>query len=289
MTVTKGKDGIPSWNGEPSTWLEYKRAAQLYVETTKWENRYLCGPRLCAELSGSARASIVGKKASWLSHVDGVNRLLKHLQQAISEPVLPEVGNALRAYFRNLKRRRGETMTSFCVRHREEYEKACRALTRMVRDQGGKPWTGSTTSGRPQMWQGVASKATVSSGPEHRPDQAEDSDSGGRVLQGSLDSSHYLKAPSVASSREELDPGASGTNNRATLRTGGSGVTRTGLSGVAGMDGIGESTTPATTMRTRLGLTSCQMSSRVGFCWRRQAWTSWRRASSSPTSSLASP
>ena len=98
MTVTKNKDGVPSWNGEPSTWLEYRRAALLYVETTKWENRYLCG--LSAELSGSARASIVGKKASWLSHADGLNRLLKHLQQAISEPVLPEVGNALNSYFK---------------------------------------------------------------------------------------------------------------------------------------------------------------------------------------------
>ena len=27
-------------------------------------------------------------------------------------------------------------MTSFCVHHREEYEKACRALTRMMRDTG---------------------------------------------------------------------------------------------------------------------------------------------------------
>ena len=54
----------------------------------------------------------------------GVNRLLQHLQNAISEPVLPEVGNTSRAYFKHLRRPKGETMTSFCVRHREEYNRA---------------------------------------------------------------------------------------------------------------------------------------------------------------------
>ena len=135
MVVGKSRDGVPTWSGDPSTWDEYRRAALLFVETTKWSNRYLCGPRLAAELSGAAKASIVGKKSTWLSHDKGVHRLLQHLQEAISEPVLPEVGNALRTYFKSLRRKRGESMTGFCVRHREEYEKACRALTRMMGSQ----------------------------------------------------------------------------------------------------------------------------------------------------------
>ena len=135
MVVGKSRDGVPSWNGDPSSWDEYRRAALLFVESTKWPNRYLCGPRLATELSGAAKASIVGKKSTWLSHDKGVQRLLQHLQEAISEPVLPEVGNALRSYFKTLRRKRGESMTGFCVRHREEYEKACRALTRMMGSQ----------------------------------------------------------------------------------------------------------------------------------------------------------
>ena len=154
MVVGKSREGIPTWDGDPSTWTTYRRSALLFVESTKWENRYLCGPRLASELTGPAKASIASKKPTWLSHEHGVTRLLKHLEEAISEPILPEVGNALRSYFRTLRRKRGETMTSFCVRHREEYEKACRALTRMMGSQkhGLGRDQGSRTSSRWSCW-----------------------------------------------------------------------------------------------------------------------------------------
>ena len=76
MTVSKGKDGIPGWDGNPSTWSEYKSAAFLYEDTVKWENRYLCGPRLAAELSGAAKAAIGNKKRGWLSRSDGVEKFI---------------------------------------------------------------------------------------------------------------------------------------------------------------------------------------------------------------------
>lgn len=136
MTVSRTKDGVPGWTGDPSTWQEYKQAARLYVASTKLETRYTCGPRLAAELSGAARTAISGKRAQWLSDSQGAETLLSHLQSAIGEPALPEVGNFMRQYFKILKRKRGESMSSFCVRHREEYERMCRALARMLREQG---------------------------------------------------------------------------------------------------------------------------------------------------------
>ena len=174
MTVGRTRDGVPTWSGEPATWEEYRRAALLYVQATKWESRYLCGPRLAAELSGAAKAAVTNKKASWLASDDGVQRLLRHLQEVVSEPVLPEVGNALRGYFKTLRRKRGETITSFCIRHREEYEKACRALTRMLRDQGlakdGKVLPNSF--GRRGSWHGrPPSAATSGPGPEVQAEQ----------------------------------------------------------------------------------------------------------------------
>ena len=168
MVVGRSREGIPTWNCDPATWAEYRRAALLFVETTKWSNRYLCGPRLASELTGPAKASIVSKKSTWLSHENGVSRLLKHLEQAISQPVLPEVGNALRTYFKSLRRKQGESMTSFCVRHREEYEKACRALTRMMGSQKsdlGKSKAGRLSSRR-SSWQEYSSNNT--SGPERQ-------------------------------------------------------------------------------------------------------------------------
>lgn len=135
MTVSKGKDGIPGWDGNPSTWSEYKSAAFLYEDTVKWENRYLCGPRLAAELSGAAKAAIGNKKRGWLSRSDGVEKLIHCLRDAMAEPALPEIANQLKVYFKLLRRRKGETMSAFCVRHREEYARTCKAMTRVMREQ----------------------------------------------------------------------------------------------------------------------------------------------------------
>lgn len=134
MTVTRTRDGVPGWSGDPSTWLEFKQAARLYVASTKVENRYTCGPKIAAELTGAAKTAITGKRSTWLSDASGAETLLQYLQSTIGEPALPEVGNFMRQYFKVLKRKRGEAMTAFCVRHREEYERMCRSLARMVRE-----------------------------------------------------------------------------------------------------------------------------------------------------------
>ncbi|CAK9013026.1 Two pore calcium channel protein 1B (Voltage-dependent calcium channel protein TPC1B) (NtTPC1B), partial [Durusdinium trenchii] len=133
--VLRASGRASGWNGDPSTWLEFKQAARLYVASTKIESRYTCGPKIAAELSGAAKTAIMGKKAHWLSDASGVETLLKHLQVTIGEPALPEVGNFLRLYFKTLRRQKGESMTAFCVRHREEYEKMCRSLARMIKEQ----------------------------------------------------------------------------------------------------------------------------------------------------------
>ena len=134
MTVTRTRDGVPGWSGDPSTWLEFKQSARLFVASTKYENRYTCGPKIAAELTGAAKTAITGKKSSWLSDESGAEKLLNYLQTTIGEPALPEVGNFMRQYFKVLRRKRGEAMSAFCVRHREEYERMCRSLARMVKE-----------------------------------------------------------------------------------------------------------------------------------------------------------
>ena len=116
------------------------------MASTKIESRYTSGPKVAAELIGAAKTGITGKRSSWLSEANRVETLLKHLQSTIGEPPLPEVGNFMRQYFKTLKRQRGESMTAFCVGHREEYEKMCRSLARMCKDEN----KGVTTSTMPR-------------------------------------------------------------------------------------------------------------------------------------------
>lgn len=109
MTVSKEKDGIPGGDGNPS-WSEYKRAAFFCMRTrSSGRIQIFVWPRLAAELSGAAKAAIGNKKRGWLSRSDGVEKLIHCL--------------------------RDETKSAFCVRHREDYARTCKALTRVMREQ----------------------------------------------------------------------------------------------------------------------------------------------------------
>ena len=284
MTVGRSRDGVPSWDGEPSTWTEYRRAALLFVESTKWSNRYLCGPRLATELSGPAKASIAGKKPTWLSREDGMQRLLTHLQTAISEPVPPEVGNALRAYFKTLRRRRGETMTSFCVRHREEYEKACRALTRMMASQQPQPDLRKSSSSKPtsrrSSWREVAPQTL---GPELRnstPSVTTPQNGSQGATQEATASANqraWMAATDLARPTSPRTPGRHGTTTtamehgaRQEAAHGANGGLKDGIN--IGTRASGELGTPS--LRTKRTLwRSFQMSSKGGCSWRKLAWT----------------
>lgn len=149
MSVSRNREGVPGWTGDPSSWLEFKQAARLFVASTKYENRYTCGPKIAAELTGAAKTAITGKRSTWLSDPQGAERLLDFLQQTIGEPALPEVGNYMRQYFKVLRRKRGEAMSAFCVRHREEYERMCRSLARMVKEDETKK--GGQSKSTPQV------------------------------------------------------------------------------------------------------------------------------------------
>ncbi|CAE7560862.1 unnamed protein product [Symbiodinium microadriaticum] len=81
--LSKGRDGVPSWDGTPSSFQAFVESAELFEQSTPFHKRYLCGPRLQAELSGAARRHVVGQRADWLSHNQGVNTLLQHLRQCL--------------------------------------------------------------------------------------------------------------------------------------------------------------------------------------------------------------
>ena len=75
------RDKVPSWDGDPKTWRTYRLQALRYQEGTKWEDRYLCGPRLEARLTARAEATVERCKPGWLPRPDGVKRLLAWLER----------------------------------------------------------------------------------------------------------------------------------------------------------------------------------------------------------------
>ena len=128
---SKTRDGPPTWNGAAETFQAYEEAARLFEQTTAYEKRYLCGPKLQNALEGAAQRLVVGKRPDWLSDRGGVDRLLNHLRQCLGKPQMPELTDLLNRYFRASKRKAGETMNGYITRKCEIYVRCQQALNRV--------------------------------------------------------------------------------------------------------------------------------------------------------------
>ena len=128
----RSKDGVPSWDGNATTFQAYEEQVLVWEQGVKYENRYLCGPRLAAELTGAARRMIVGKSPTWVSFNGGVAVFLGHLRQGLGRPQIPEATEYLNKYFRSSRRRMGEGINEYITRKTETYWRACQALKRVM-------------------------------------------------------------------------------------------------------------------------------------------------------------
>ncbi|CAK0903376.1 unnamed protein product, partial [Prorocentrum cordatum] len=144
---------VPSWDGDPKTWRTYRRKALQYQEGTKREDRYLCGPRLEAKLTGRAEIAVERCKAGWLSRPDGVERLLAWLERRCSRQAVPDVGQELETFLIKTKRRKLEPMQQWTDRFETGYQYLRRALARAlghtVPVQVAPAWK---RTGRPYRW-----------------------------------------------------------------------------------------------------------------------------------------
>ena len=141
----RGKVIVPGWDGDPKTWRTYRRKALQYQEGTKWADRYLCGPRLEARLTGRAEVAVERCKAGWLSRPDGVERLLAWLERRCSRQAVPDVGQELETFLIKTKRRKQEPMQQWTDRFETGYQYLRRALARALGQSVPVP---STSSGR---------------------------------------------------------------------------------------------------------------------------------------------
>ena len=80
------KDGIPSYDGTPEKLTRFREEALQYMFTLEHHKRYLAGPCLAAQLTGTARTVVRRKLAQdpqWLAQTRGAYVLVDFLEQAI--------------------------------------------------------------------------------------------------------------------------------------------------------------------------------------------------------------
>ena len=128
------KDGIPIYDGSAELFIPFRRAALNYVETLEWKKRPLAGPRLQAALEGSARIAVQHKPPGWISHEGGAVQLLDFLKSRVQAPTLAEAGKTISKFFYQVKRRRGESMNAWIVRHDEALYEARRTLAEAIQE-----------------------------------------------------------------------------------------------------------------------------------------------------------
>ena len=59
--ASRSKDGVPSWNGEASTFVANEKAACLWEQGLVYNKRYTAAPRLMAELTGPTKRLVARK------------------------------------------------------------------------------------------------------------------------------------------------------------------------------------------------------------------------------------
>ena len=128
--IERSKEGVPQWDGSASTFQEYSELAEHWEQTVPYHKRYLCGPKLLNELSGTARRFILSKRPGWLSHDGGVQTLLRHLRQHLGLPQLSEMSDYMNRYFKQSRRKRNESMNEYITRKAELYSRTEQTLQR---------------------------------------------------------------------------------------------------------------------------------------------------------------
>ena len=161
--VTKSKEGIPQWQGDPASYQDYEEQCLLYEQATPFHKRYLVGPRLIGELQGAARRLVVGKPADWVSYPGGVQVLLDSLRASLGKPKVSDLAEQLNKYFKQSKRRHHEAMGDYITKKCEAYLRAQQALRRVMPQVEERKYPNSWQQW-PSYWGGNWSSSRRSSG-----------------------------------------------------------------------------------------------------------------------------
>ncbi|CAE7691047.1 RE1 [Symbiodinium sp. CCMP2592] len=153
-TGNRTKDGVPIWDGEAGSFNDFEEACLMYEQSVAREKRYLAGPKILAELTGSARRLVAGKTATWLSYNGGVGELLRHLRSCLGRPQISELSEYLNRYFKHSRRRPQETINDYVTRKCEVYLRAQQALRRVAPFHGPRKATKAASAGWPGQWTG---------------------------------------------------------------------------------------------------------------------------------------
>lgn len=122
----------PTWDGELEKWPEYVKQVRFTWGETRTKDRPHLASGLARNLRGEAWKAVVRGRLNHaaLETETGVEYLLDFLEDAVCKRPLPDIGVRLEEFFFRMKRQRMESMSAWCLRHRNAYHRLYRALRR---------------------------------------------------------------------------------------------------------------------------------------------------------------
>ena len=151
--MDRGRDAVPTWDGEPAGWNTYVRRVRLQWERTASHKKKLLGAELASRLTGRAWDVSGDLDHARLQTRHGPVYLLEYLEQRLGRTPIPDLGSRLEEFLVRLRRQPGTRMVQWAADLRESYRRLQRALARA---RGGQ-----ATSGRKR--EAKASGSTPSS------------------------------------------------------------------------------------------------------------------------------
>ena len=124
---------VPKWNEEPSNLDAFEERVILYVLGTKKEERYLCGPRLLAQMDPERQPYKVVKSAvttTQLAAESGATLVIAALRRALGARPIQEAVRLFRQLMglRDTRRQPGESMRKWTSRFEAFIKKTGKAL-----------------------------------------------------------------------------------------------------------------------------------------------------------------
>lgn len=144
MTESKGHRGVPSWNEEADDFDDFAEECFWYRRGLREREKPLAAAHVARgfrEKNAAAWMLVKRMRQEPLSRMVlegkfGLEYLLQQVRRELCPLTVPDVAQHMDAYFYRLRRRAGESITSYDLREQEAYGKMCRALRRTTQKDG---------------------------------------------------------------------------------------------------------------------------------------------------------
>ncbi|CAK0832874.1 unnamed protein product [Prorocentrum cordatum] len=137
----KAKDAIPEWDGDPGRWRHFETAVKWFPRTLKRQDRDLAANRIIGRMLQSKTIAIrtfaTTLDPDRYENPNGHLLLLDDLRNSpLGKLPIPDAAHKIKHYYKDFKRRKGETVGALLIREQDCYSEMVQALERLLEEMG---------------------------------------------------------------------------------------------------------------------------------------------------------